>query len=93
MKIYKFFPGIAGVAISYTVREDHHHTFLGISPDDMTMTEGVIGQFIPSFIIVMTVLACSDERRCEKSTVVSLLYGMASIVAVLVAVSFFSMFP
>lgn len=77
--------GIAGVAISYTVRKDHGHTYLGVSPDNMTMTEGVIGQLIPSFIVVMTVLTCSDERRNEKSVVVSLLYGMVSVVAVLVA--------
>jgi len=77
--------GIAGVAISYTVRKDHGHTYLGVSPDEMTTTEGVIGQFIPSFIVVMVVLTCSDERRNEKGVVVSLMYGMVSVVAVLVA--------
>lgn len=77
--------GIAGVAISYTVRKDHGHTYLGITPDNMSTTEGVIGQFIPSFLIVMVVLTTSDERRGQKGVVMSLMYGVVCMMAVLVA--------
>lgn len=90
--ILHLFLGIAGVAISYTIRADRGQTYLGISHDNMSSTEGVIGQFIPSFLIVMVVLVSSDERRKEKESVSSMLYGLVCVMAVLVAVSNFVLF-